>query len=83
MRSVVKELAALVPALTLQWVACPTPDPILVANKGKPACRPCKISVMVLHLNDVHGWSREKIADWLESIPDLDLTIKPKEKTDA
>lgn len=22
----------------------------------------------ITHLNDVHGWSRERIADWLESI---------------
>lgn len=29
---------------------------------------------MVQHLNDVHRWKRERIADWMESL-DIDLTI--------
>lgn len=29
---------------------------------------------IVMHLNDDHGWTREQIADWLDSL-DIDLTI--------
>lgn len=35
---------------------------------------------LIPHINDVHRWSREKIADWLDIVgtdPDVDLTIKP------
>ena len=32
------------------------------------------IDVIVMHLNDGHKWTREKIADWLDSL-DVDLTI--------
>lgn len=54
-------------------------------------CRPCPechtaqgaLSSMIPHINDVHQWSREKIASWLDIIsddPDVDLTIQPKKK---
>jgi hypothetical protein len=33
---------------------------------------------IIICLNDNHKWSREAIADWLETL-DLDLTIQPKE----
>lgn len=33
-----------------------------------PAC-PCSayLGSLLIHLNDDHGWSRESIADWLET----------------
>jgi hypothetical protein len=37
------------------------------------------ISELIIHLNDLHGWSREKIADWLETL-DVDLTVQPKKE---
>lgn len=30
---------------------------------------------MILHLNDDHHWTREEIADWLDTL-DVDLTIR-------
>lgn len=35
-----------------------------------------KVHVLVVHLNDFHNWTRERIADWLDTL-DLDLTLKP------
>jgi hypothetical protein len=32
----------------------------------------------IIHLNDSHRWSREDIADWLDTL-DVDLTIKRSE----
>lgn len=34
-----------------------------------------KLSVIIIHLNDAHKWSREAIADWLESL-DIDLSFR-------
>jgi hypothetical protein len=40
-----------------------------------PACTGVStVPVIIIHLNDGHKWSREDIADWLETL-DLDLTI--------
>lgn len=33
------------------------------------------IYMLIQHLNDHHAWTREVIADWLDSL-DIDLTIK-------
>jgi hypothetical protein len=33
---------------------------------------------IIINLNDVHKWTREQIADWLDSL-DVDLTFKVKE----
>lgn len=49
---------------------------------AKVKCPRCKgmgaphesVFMMVQHLNDVHKWQRERIADWLETL-DLDLTV--------
>lgn len=30
--------------------------------------RPAQLPEIIVHLNDEHNWSREQIADWLESI---------------
>jgi hypothetical protein len=32
------------------------------------------LSAVIMHLNDKHAWTREKIADWLDDL-DVDLTI--------
>ena len=36
------------------------------------------LSAMIVHLNDHHEWSREKIADWLEE----NGAVKPAPATD-
>jgi hypothetical protein len=47
-------------------VTCPTPKP------HWPHCRePQRVLAMVTHLNDIHRWTRERIADWLETIEGL------------
>lgn len=38
---------------------------------------------MVVHLNDDHKWTREKIADWVEGIEDLFSALTAPEVTDA
>ncbi len=48
--------------------------------------RPTELCYLIQHLNDSHMWSRTKIAEWLDIIalddPNVDLTIKPKEKNE-
>jgi hypothetical protein len=34
---------------------------------------------VIMDLNDNHGWTREQIADWLETL-DININMKPKEK---
>lgn len=51
--------------------------PSLNARVTCPACiRLNPVSTQVQHLNDEHEWTREAIADWLETLH-LDLTIHP------
>lgn len=37
--------------------------------------RPQVVKDLIIHLNDGHKWTREKIADWLDTL-DLDLTFR-------
>ena len=55
--------------------------PDLMTFHPCPACslKNKTILSVVIHLNDGHGWTREKIADWLETL-DIDLTIQPLKK---
>lgn len=51
--------------------------PALELTQGCPAIhceRQRTITDLVIHLNDHHKWSREAIADWLETL-DIDLTF--------
>lgn len=38
-----------------------------------PACPseypPHNVGSVIMHLNDTHWWSRERIADWLDELP--------------
>lgn len=36
------------------------------------------LEIVIISLNDHHGWTREQIADWLETL-DIDLTFKTPE----
>lgn len=43
-----------------------------------PDCSvPGSIVWLITHLNDLHAWTREEIADWLDNL-DIDLTIRPQ-----
>lgn len=37
---------------------------------------------VIMSLNDRHGWTREQIADWLETL-DIDINMKPKEEVNV
>lgn len=59
---VIGTLSSLVPGFELMTAVCP----ICLNQK--------KLSSQVIHLNDSHKWTREDIADWLETL-DHDLRI--------
>ena len=65
----IEALANLAPALVVKRVMCPA-----------PACQiviPQTLAAMIPHLNDLHQWTRERIADWLEGpeFADTDLVL--------
>jgi hypothetical protein len=68
-----QEVSEIVPALTRHIVPCP--------REGSCGKNNLQLDRAIIHLNDSHEWSREKIADWLDSL-DIDLTIQPKSKGD-
>lgn len=35
------------------------------------------VRATIMHLNDQHGWSRESIADWLDTLPHELIAIDP------
>lgn len=67
-------LKALVPALGTGSAVCP--------GKGCERAKPKPLDETIIHLNDHHHWSRESIADWLDTL-DIDLTVQRKEPADA
>src|ERR1035437_6389083 len=70
------ELNQLIPNLATQ-VTCPLGGDDANMTTNVSGCyQPNSIAKMVIHLNDGHEWSRESIADWLESL-DIDLTLQP------
>ncbi len=75
--AVLDTLTDLFPALKTTKRSCPAPF--------SPKCPspPAKLALdrLVIHLNDDHKWSRERIADWLETLP-VDLTIQAVSKGD-
>lgn len=48
--------------------------PRLCATCPDCAQGPYRGELVVIHLNDYHHWTREKIADWLDTL-DVDLTL--------
>jgi hypothetical protein len=94
--SIVTALETLVPAIRDCIEQCPaagqknvhpTPHaPLMLCGTGHSAPYAGPILTVVIHLNDYHRWTREQVADWLDSLEDVDLTIKPLPKakiTDA
>lgn len=72
--SVVDQLAKLCPDIKKIRVKCPA------AKDCGSSYTPSYISDLVQHLNDSqHNWSREQIADWLETL-DADIQLKDRSK---
>ena len=65
-----EELREVLPELFTETAPCPACD-------GSPET----FYNMIQHLNDQHQWTREAIADWLDTL-DVDLTFKPAHKGD-
>lgn len=65
--------AKLSPEERCQWEGDPESD-FLTKHK-------VRIKTLIMHLNDSHKWTREQIADWLETL-DVDLSFKTKENED-
>lgn len=61
---VATDLSRILPGLN-DFATCPGCDPV------KP---PRNIQTVIIELNDKHDWSREQIADWLETL-DVDLSF--------
>jgi len=56
--------------------------PGLTAEVKHPATgRLCRLEDAIISLNDQHGWSREQVADWLETL-DVDITFKVNNEQD-
>jgi hypothetical protein len=64
------------------WVLCPQCEVVHALKYGEGGTTEYQRSVhgAIIHLNDVHKWSRDQIADWLESL-DIDLSFKENDGT--
>lgn len=62
-------LISKIPALSEYETKCP------VELDCKRSYNKYPLSSIIIHLNDLHKWTREEIADWLESLP-VDLRFK-------
>lgn len=71
-----KELERVVPALG-EPTLCPEPG----CGNHEPAAPMQPIASVIVELNDRHLWTREQIADWLDTLP-YDLTIQPASEGD-
>jgi hypothetical protein len=71
-----EELAEVIPEIMSFTAYCPSRGP------NDEMCSPSEVHNLyrlIQHLNDEHQWTREKIADWLDTL-DVDLTFKMKEE---
>ena len=76
--STVVILENLFPALkTMKSGGCPAP----FSSRCLFPREKVTLAALVMHLNDAHEWTRERIADWLETLP-IDLTIQAVSKGD-
>ena len=75
-RNAETELKELIPALVDEETTCPV---CWNPHEDEDNDRTYSISLAVQHLNDIHEWPREDIADWLETLP-YDLTFQPASK---
>ena len=73
-RTPADELAEVIPDLA-EVVDCPVCSQKEI-HQAEPITYRYELGFLVQHLNDHHGWRREYIADWLDTLP-LDLTFGP------
>lgn len=71
--NVQKTLEDAVPGLKDAKATCPAEH-----CKGMGSFDGVPVTKVVIHLNDHHRWTREKIADWLDTL-DVDLSFKTPE----
>ena len=69
-----RKLRELLPNLTA-LVACP------VENCQNVNWKDCLYSI-IIHLNDIHRWSREQIAQWGRTL-DIDMKVRPQDKGES
>lgn len=71
-QNVIKELAKVIPDLEMREVKCPVHSDF---EKNTHVCAYPQASIanVIMHLNDQTLWTREQIADWLET---LDVNLK-------
>ena len=58
----------LVPVIQFLWGMCPSED-LFEDEEGRTSrwcIKPHKIEHLIIHLNDHHQWTRERIAEWLD-----------------
>lgn len=66
---VIDELITLAPVLDTSMQYCPD-----CSNWSPPNSFRLTLGSVIIHLNDHHHWTRERIADWLDTL-NIDLTI--------
>jgi hypothetical protein len=62
-----RQLISLFPNL-VQMVVCPLGGPTFL-ERCATGCLGRPLVNQIIHLNDNHGWTRDQIADWLDSLP--------------
>ena len=82
------ELGVLIPA-GVTYVTIDTPWPVANESRECPQCGldPQPLWRLIPHLNDIHNWTRERIADFVETIeraaeptPELSPVLQEKAK---
>ena len=58
---------------------------VLDGSRGRPKCFLCGTFVesIIPHLNDFHRWTRERIADWIQTLESADEPRASPETADA
>lgn len=74
-KAVTDKLAEAIPGFEYMKQACPE-------GCAAPYHKDSPLRITIIHLNDHHKWTRERIADWLETL-DHDLTFKTPEEVNA
>lgn len=59
--------------------AAPHWIPIIDAPSACPACGYGMKWLAIAHINDKHRWTRERIADWVETIENAQVALEPQE----
>lgn len=84
--SVLKTLTKAFPGIKGATVECPCRKKKWGVTLGDSCVygtnAPTPLADTVIHLNDVHHWTRDQIADWLDTL-DIDLSAKPNTEKES